>query len=51
MYLRADWHNLESYGVHNDRALDLRLKAECQEKFEELYGHECFIRVFGKSWL
>ena len=37
--------------LHNgDTALDRRLKAECQERFEELHGHEKFIEVFGKNY-
>ena len=38
-------------GVHNNRALDLRLKAECQQEFESLYGHEKFMEVFGRNYL
>lgn len=51
VYLRGDWHNLASYGVHTNRDLDRRLKQICQEKFERLYGHDCFMAVFGKNYL
>lgn len=51
VYLRADWHNMSSYGVHFNRELDLRLKKECQKKFEERYGHEKFMEVFKKNYL
>ncbi len=51
VYLRADYHNMSSHGVHFDRKLDLRIKRECQAAFEVLYGHEKFIEVFGKSYL
>ena len=34
-----------------DRELDLRLKRECQEAFEAIYGREVFVQVFGKSYL
>lgn len=51
VWLREDWHNTKSYGVHFDKKFDLCLKRECQKKFEELYGHEKFMEVFGKSWL
>ncbi len=51
VWLRADWHNLSNYGVHFDKKLDLRIKRETQSKFEELYGHEKFMKVFGKSYL
>ena len=46
-----DWHNGASYGVHFNRDLDIRLKQQCQERFEKLYGHDKFMEVFGKSWL
>lgn len=45
------WHNGASYGVHFNRDLDIRLKQQCQERFEKLYGHDKFMEVFGKSWL
>lgn len=51
VWLRWDWHNGASYGVHFNKELDLKLKRECQKRFEELYGHEKFMEVFGKSWL
>lgn len=53
VWLRADWHNMADYGVHGKygRELDLRLKRECQRKFEALYGHEKFMEVFKKNYL
>lgn len=51
VWLRYDWHNGASYGVHFNRDLDIRLKQQCQERFEKLYGHDKFMEVFGKSWL
>lgn len=51
VWLRADWHNMSSYGVHFDRELDLRLKAECQAKFEAIWGHEKFMHIFGRNYL
>lgn len=29
----------------------LQLKRECQERFEEMYSHEAFMKVFGKNYL
>lgn len=49
--LRADYHNMSSHGVHFDRELDLKLKRECQRKFEEIHGHEKFMEVFKKNYL
>lgn len=34
-----------------NRTLDLRLKQECQRKFELLYGHEMFMKEFNKNYL
>lgn len=51
VWLRADWHNLSDYGVHNNPDLSMRLKRECQQKFEELYGRDKFMEVFGKNYL
>lgn len=53
VWLRADFHNLADYGVHgkNGHELDLRLKRECQKRFEELHGHEKFMEVFKKNYL
>ena len=52
IWLRADWHNMASYGVHQNRALDLDIKRIAQEKWESKYGTRAdFRRIFGKSWL
>lgn len=51
VWLRADWHNLRSYGVHFNRTLDLRLKRECQKEFEETHSREEFMSVFGRNYL
>lgn len=50
-YLRYDWHNGSNYGVHADRNLDLRLKMECQAKYEENHTREEFRSIIGKSYL
>ena len=51
VWLRADWHNMSDYGVHFNKELDRKLKQECQMKFEQLYGHEKFMNVFGRNYL
>ena len=51
IWLRWDWHTGADYSVHKNSDLDLRLKQECQRKFEQLHGHEQFMNVFGKSWI
>ncbi len=48
VWLRHDVH----MDLHQrNTALDRRIQRECQERFEEIYGHEKFIQVFGKSYL
>ncbi len=51
IWLRADYHNMSDHGVHFDTALDLRIKQETQNRFEQLYGRNKFMKVFGKSYL
>lgn len=51
VWLRWDWHNGASYGVHFNNALDLKLKKECQEQFEKTHSREEFRRLIGKSYL
>lgn len=52
VYLCAYHHNLSDVGVHFNKKLDLKLKQECQMKWEEIYGdREAFRQQFGKSYL
>ncbi len=51
VWLRWDWHNGAEYGVHFNRDLDLRLKRECQAKYEETHSREDFQQLIGKSYL
>ena len=47
VWLRHDIH----MSLHSgDSELDKRIKAECQQRFEELHGAETFMRVFGKNF-
>ena len=51
-YLCAVHHNMSRVGVHFNRDLDLKIKRECQEKWEENFGtREDFIKRYGKSYL
>ena len=48
IWLRRDLHR----ELHdNNKELDLMIERACQERFEELYGHEKFMEIFGKSYL
>lgn len=44
-------HDLHMELHQQNPTLDLMVKRACQERFEELYGHEKFMEVFGKSYL
>lgn len=52
IYLRADWHNMEKYGIHNDAKLNREIKAKVQKIAMEHYDWttEDFIREFGKNY-
>lgn len=48
IWLRRDLHR----ELHDrNKGLDLMIERACQERFEELYGHEKFMEIFGKSYL
>ena len=49
--LTPDCHNMSNYAVHNNRENDLKVKRAVQQRFEELYGHDKFMEVFGKNYL
>lgn len=52
VWLTPELHNMSDRGVHFNKELDLKLKQECQIKWEETYGNrEAFIREFGRSYL
>ena len=38
-------------GVHSDYQLNLILKRQAQEEFEETHGRDEFRRIFGKSYI
>lgn len=48
VWLRHDIH----MELHDrNKALDKMLRRTCQEKFEEIYSHQEFMDIFGKSYL
>lgn len=53
VWLRWDFHIADSPHLtpHNSKEADLYLKRLAQEKFEESYTREDFIRIFGKNYL
>lgn len=50
VWLCRDCHT-GTNGVHRNREKDLKVIRYAQEKFEEQYGREEFIKVFGKNYL
>lgn len=44
-------HRLGPSAVHNNRTIDLAVKAAGQKKFEETHTRAEFIKEFGKSYL
>lgn len=48
VWLRHDIHR----ELHDrNKTLDLMIERACQTRFEELYGHEKWMEVFGKNYL
>lgn len=47
------WHHNEPpNGVHHNRRADLKLKQECQAKYESMgHSREEFIRLIGRNYL
>lgn len=44
-------HHTGGDGVHTNYDRKLELERIYQRKFEDDYGHEAFMRVFGKNYL
>lgn len=51
VWLAPEWHNMSDYGVHFNKELDLKLKQECQRKFEETHSREEFMEIIGRNYL
>lgn len=51
IWLCPKHHNMSDEGVHFNKALDLQIKQIAQREFEDTYGHEEFMRIFGKNYL
>lgn len=51
VYLTHDMHQ-GTYGVHGREGheIDLVLKQACQIAFERIYGHEKWMKLFGKNY-
>ena len=53
VWLRHDYHIADSPNrtPHNDREVDLWLKAECQMEFEKTHTRDEFLKLIGRSYL
>ena len=53
VYLIGQLHNQSHEGVHgkNGHALDLKLKQDCQRKYEETHSREEWMLLLGKNYL
>lgn len=53
VYLTGALHNQSNQGVHGKcgHALDLKLKQDCQRKFEETHSREAFMELIGRNYL
>lgn len=53
VYLTGALHNQSNDGVHgkNGHELDLKLKRDCQRKFEETHSREEFMKLIGRNYL
>lgn len=51
VYLCRYHHTDAPYGVHHNRKIDLMLKADAQKAFEKKYGHDMWMKEFGRNYL
>ena len=50
-YLCARHHNMSNAGVHFNKELDKKLKAQTQKRFNEVYPELDFRKIFGKNYI
>lgn len=51
VWLRDDLHNMSRDGVHQDYKLNLKLKQDCQRKYEKTHNRQEFMSLIGKNYL
>ena len=44
-------HHIGQTGVHQNRALDVAIKQECQRAYERTHTRADFMRLIGKNYL
>ncbi len=50
VHLCRDCHTAGTHAVHRDRTVDLYLIRLAQETFEKKWGHDEWMRVFGRNY-
>lgn len=51
IWLCPEHHNMSDEAIHFNKALDRQIKQIAQREFEDTYGHEKFVKVFGRNYL
>jgi hypothetical protein len=51
VYLCPKDHRTGKKAVHNCRETDLKLICIAQKKFEDIHGHDEWMRAFGKNYI
>lgn len=51
VHLCLECHRDSKIGVHFNKERRMELQAIAQKEFENKYGHEKFMEIFGKSWI
>jgi hypothetical protein len=51
VWLCGRHHNQSNEGVHFNTELNLRIKRECQAKYEETHSRAEFMAIIGKNYL
>lgn len=51
IWLCPEHHNMSDKGIHFNKPLDLQIKQIAQREFEDTYGHEEFMRIFGRNYI
>lgn len=50
-YLCYKHHTGSTISPHDSHAVDLKLKKDCQMRFEKKYGHDKFMEIFHRNYL
>lgn len=51
IYLCGRHHNLSNQGIHFNKELDLKVRRECQAKYEETHTRDDWMSIIGRNYL